>query len=59
MPTWHWSLTIVKGLKTKTPLSVVKGHSFMRPALGREKDLRKKGWGKFVEEMERWMYTVS
>ena len=37
-------LTIVKDLKTKTPPCVVKGHLFklMRPALGREKDLREK-----------------
>ncbi|KIM77104.1 hypothetical protein PILCRDRAFT_825640 [Piloderma croceum F 1598] len=35
-------LSIVKGLKTKTPMSAVKGHLFklMRPALSRETDLR-------------------
>jgi len=35
-------LHIVKGLKTKTSLSAVKGHLFklMRPGLGRELDLR-------------------
>ncbi|KAF8531544.1 dihydrouridine synthase-domain-containing protein [Gautieria morchelliformis] len=35
-------LSIVRGLKTPTPLSAVKGHLFkiMRPALGIEKDLR-------------------
>jgi tRNA-dihydrouridine synthase 1 len=37
-------LSIVKGLKTKTPLSAVKGHLFklMRPALSRETDLRER-----------------
>ena len=35
-------LSIVRSLKTPTPLSAVKGHLFkiMRPALGIEKDLR-------------------
>ena len=35
-------LSIVKGLKTKTPLSAIKGHLFklMRPGLARELDLR-------------------
>jgi tRNA-dihydrouridine synthase 1 len=37
-------LSIVRELKTKTPLSAVKGHLFklMRPALAREKDLRER-----------------
>ena len=37
-------LSIVQGLKTKTPMSAVKGHLFklMRPALSREKDLRER-----------------
>ena len=35
-------LSIVRSLKTRTSVSAVKGHLFklMRPALGREKDLR-------------------
>jgi tRNA-dihydrouridine synthase 1 len=49
-------LTIVKDLKTKTPLSVVKGHLFklMRPALGREKDLIEK----LAKEMGRWVQIL-
>ena len=37
-------LSIVQGLRTKTPMSAVKGHLFklMRPALSREKDLRER-----------------
>jgi tRNA-dihydrouridine synthase 1 len=37
-------LSIVKGLKTRTPMSAVKGHLFklMRPALSRETDLRER-----------------
>jgi tRNA-dihydrouridine synthase 1 len=37
-------LEIVKGLKTKTPMSFVKGHLFklMRPGLAKEKDLRER-----------------
>jgi len=37
-------LAIVKGLKTRTPMSAVKGHLFkmMRPALSRETDLRER-----------------
>lgn len=37
-------LEIVQGLKTRTPLSAVKGHLFklMRPGLGKEIDLRNK-----------------
>ena len=50
-------LTIVKDLKSKTPFSVVKASiqilMLMRPALGREKDLREKLWGNFAEEMGR------
>ena len=37
-------LSIVRSLKTRTSVSAVKGHLFklMRPALGREKDLRER-----------------
>jgi tRNA-dihydrouridine synthase 1 len=62
-------LSIVKGLKTKTPMSAVKGHLFklMRPALSRETDLRERlgkvrntNWAidefiKVVEEMKTRM----
>lgn len=61
-------LNIVQGLKTKTPLSAVKGHLFklMHPALGYETDLREQlskitgvntleRYVEVVEEMKRRM----
>ncbi|EGN99640.1 hypothetical protein SERLA73DRAFT_134960 [Serpula lacrymans var. lacrymans S7.3] len=61
-------LSIVQGLKTRTPISAVKGHLFklMRPALAREKDLRERlgkikgaacieGYIEVAEEMKRRM----
>jgi tRNA-dihydrouridine synthase 1 len=55
-------LEIVQNLKTKTPLSAIKGHLFklMRPGLGRETDLRDE-LGKLRSEgfVERYVEIVE